>query len=127
MRMMGTLPRRDIPLISWQVLAAIALLCLTFSWSILGTEPVRSIAPYGLATALVSWRHGVSWGFVAAAVACIIALAGGALPTRPERSDEPLLQGMVTFLKLSAVAVGVVAGKIAGRRMRASFESDRRG
>lgn len=123
---MSASPHRISPFKSWQVLAALALLGLTLAWGLFGAEPVRSIVPYGLATALVSWRHGVSWGFGAAASACFVALAGGAFPARAEWSDERVGEGLVTFLKLSAVVIGTVAGKFAGTCRRAAAMSVRK-
>jgi hypothetical protein len=90
---------------------AIGVLVLTAALSIAAESPVRSILPYGVAVALVAWRHGMSAGFVFAALATFAALAAGAFPTRAELSGEEAGEGLFTYFKLSAIAVGVAIGK----------------
>ena len=81
-------------------------------------SPVRSLIPYGLAVAPVAWRHGIGTGFLFAGLATLAALAAGAIPTRPELSGEEVGEGLLTYAKLSAIAVGVSLGRALVMRRR---------
>jgi len=98
--------------------AALGVALVVLTWSPLGGSPVRSISPYAFATALVAWRHGLLWGGAFAALACLVAALGGALPTPPQWSNDLAGEGLMTYLKLSAVAIGVSVGKHMGERRR---------
>jgi hypothetical protein len=95
-----------------------AVLLLTIAVSMVADTPVRSILPYGLAVALVTWRHGVGAGFLFAGLATLATLAAGAFPTCAVWSGQEVREGLLTYLKLSAVVGGVTLGKRAsnGRR-----------
>ncbi|MDA8416681.1 MAG: hypothetical protein M0Z78_06385 [Betaproteobacteria bacterium] len=95
---------------------SIAVLLLTVMASLATDAPVRSILPYGLAVALVAWHHGIVAGFLFAGLATLAALAAGAFPTRHEWSGEEVGEGLFTYLKLSAIAIGVTLGKRARNR-----------
>jgi len=105
-------------LVSRNLLAAIGVLLAVLAWSVLGGSPVRSIFPYAFATALVAWRHGLLWGFAFAAIACLVAALGGAFPTQPQWLNDLAGEGLMTYLKLSAVAIGVSVGRRMGERRR---------
>lgn len=104
--------------LSRNMLAALGVLSVVLAWSLLGGSPVRSIFPYAFATALVAWRHGLLWGFAFAALACLVAALGGAFPTQPQWLNDLAGEGLMTYLKLSAVAIGVSVGKRMGERRR---------
>lgn len=93
--------------ISPQLWIGTTVLLLTIAVSMVANSPVRSIFPYGLAVALVTWRHSIGFGFLFAGLATLAALAAGAFPTRPEWSGEEVWEGLFTYLKLSVVAVGL--------------------
>ncbi len=104
--------------ISVPVQIGIAVLFLTVAVSLAADAPVRSLIPYALAVALVTWRHGMGAGFLFAGLATLAALAAGAFPTRAEWIDQAVGEGLFTYLKLSAIVAGVALGKRAegGRR-----------
>jgi len=104
--------------LSRNMLAALAVLLVVLILSLVDGSPVRSILPYAFATALVAWRHGLIWGFAFAALACLVAALGGGFPTQPQWLSELAGEGVMTYLKLSAVAIGVSAGKRMGERRR---------
>jgi len=110
MKPLSLVPQRMRRLASAHLGIAIMLLVLTAAFSIAAESPVRSIFPYGVAVALVAWRHGMSAGFIFAA------LAAGAFPTRAELSGEEAGEGLFTYFKLSAIVVGVAIGKRTGRK-----------
>jgi hypothetical protein len=111
MRLPSWLPQSLRPQASAHLVVAIMVLVLTGAFSVATDSPVRSIFPYGAAVALVAWRHGMSAGFIFAAVATFIALATGAFPTRAELSGEEVDEGLFTYFKLSGIAIGVAIGK----------------
>lgn len=86
------------------------VLLLTIAVSLAADAPVRSLVPYGLAVALVAWRHGMRAGFLFAGLATLAALAAGAFPTRPDWSGQEVGEGLFTYLKLSAIAAGIALG-----------------
>lgn len=96
--------------------AAILLLVILVSW--IDNSPVRSIFPYAISVGLVAWKHGLTGGFVFAGFATLAALATGAFPSRDELSGHETDEGLYTYMKLSAVAVGVGLGKRARNRSR---------
>jgi hypothetical protein len=106
--------------LSRYMLAALGILSVVFMWSLVGGSPVRSIFPYALAVALVAWRHGLISGFGFAAFACFVAALGGAFPTQPQWLNDLVGEGLMTYLKLSAVVIGTSAGKRVGERLRQS-------
>lgn len=97
--------------ISHHLLAGIAVLLLVILVGWIGNTPIRSIFPYAFAVGLVAWRHGMTAGFQFAGLATLAALATGAFPSREELSGHEAGEGLYTYLKLSAVAAGVVLGK----------------
>lgn len=78
-------------------------------------EPVQFIAPYVLPVIVLTWKYGVRWGLVAAAGAVVAAAAGGALPS----NDKVALleDGLYSYVKLSAIALGVSLGKLCGLKL----------
>lgn len=89
----------------------IAVLLLTVAVSLAADAPVRSLIPYALAVAPITWRHGMGAGFLFAGLATLAALAAGAFPTRAEWIGQEVGEGLVTYLKLSAIVAGVALGK----------------
>lgn len=89
----------------------IAVLLLTVAVSLAADAPVRSLIPYGLAVAPVTWRHGMGVGFLFAGLATLAALAAGAFPTRAEWTGQEVGEGLFTYLKLSAIVAGVALSK----------------
>ncbi|MGV1046877.1 hypothetical protein [Limnohabitans sp.] len=97
--------------ISRHLLAGSVVLLLVIFVSWLVNTPIRSIFPYAFAVGLVTWRHGMTAGFLFAGLATLAALATGAFPSREELSGQEVGEGLYTYLKLSAVAAGVALGK----------------
>lgn len=93
------------------LLVALVILMMTVVVSIVRDSPVHSIVPYGVAVALSSWRYGLIAGFLFSGLATLSALAAGAFPTRAEFVGEEIVEGFVTYLKLSVIAGGVVIAK----------------
>lgn len=89
----------------------IAVLLLTVAVSLAADAPVRSLIPYALAVAPITWRHGMGAGFLFAGLATLAALASGALPTREEWIGQDVGERLFTYLKLSAIVAGVALGK----------------
>ena len=89
--------------------SAVLLLVIVVSW--LANAPIRSIFPYAFAVWLVTWKHGMTAGFLFAGLATLTALVTGAFPSRDELSGQEVGEGLYTYLKLSAVAAGVALGK----------------
>jgi len=96
---------------SRHLLAGVAVLLLVVLVSWVGSTPIQSIFPYAFAVGLVAWKHGMTAGFLFAGLATLAALATGAFPSREELSGQEAGEGLYTYLKLSAVAAGVVLGK----------------
>jgi len=94
---------------------AIVVLILTVGTSVAIDFPVRSIIPYAISVSLSAWRYGLMVGFVFAGLATLAALAAGAFPTRSELTGQEVGEGVFTYLKLSAIAAGVVIGKKVNR------------
>lgn len=90
---------------------AVAVLLLAIAVSMAADAPVRTIVPYGLAVALVAWRHGMGAGFLFAGLATLAALATGAFPTRAEWTGNEVGEGLFTYLKLSAIAAGIALAR----------------
>jgi hypothetical protein len=88
---------------------AVLLLVVLVSWLV--NAPIRSIFPYAFAVGLVTWKHGMTAGFLFAGLATLAALATGAFPSREEFSGQEVGEGLYTYLKLSAVSAGVALGK----------------
>lgn len=97
--------------ISVPVQIGIAVLLLTVAVSLAADAPMRSLIPYALAVAPVTWRHGMGAGFLFAGLATLAALAAGAFPTRAEWIGQEVGEGLFTYLKLSAIVAGVALGK----------------
>ena len=89
--------------------STLLLLVILFAW--LGDTPIRSIFPYAVAVGLVAWKHGIPAGVLFAGLATVAALATGAFPSRGELSGGEVGEGLYTYLKLTAVAVGVALGQ----------------
>ena len=70
----------------------------------------------GIAVGLVSWHHGMKAGFVFAGLGTLAALATGAFPSHEGLRGQELGEGLYTYLKLSAVVLGVALGKRARQR-----------
>lgn len=111
--MKSRLPRGTAHLVT-----AIVVLILTVALSVASGSHIRSIFPYALAVGLMAWRHGMGAGFLFAGLATLAALAAGAFPSREELEGQEVGEGLFTYLKLSAVAVGVALGKRARRADR---------
>ncbi len=97
------------------LLAGVAVLLLVVLVSWVESTPIRSIFPYAFAVGLVAWNHGMAAGFLFAGLATLAALTTGAFPSREEFSGQEAGEGLYTYIKLSAVATGVVLGKQARR------------
>lgn len=93
------------------LIAPAALLALVAVLGWMTDTPVRSLFPYGIAVGLVSWHHGMKAGFVFAGLGTLAALATGAFPSHEGLRGQELGEGLYTYLKLSAVVVGVTLGK----------------
>lgn len=93
------------------LIAPAALLALVAVLGWMTDTPVRSLFPYGIAVGLVSWHHGMKVGFVFAGLGTLAALATGAFPSHEGLRGQELGEGLYTYLKLSAVVVGVTLGK----------------
>lgn len=105
---------------SYQTLVALAILIFIATAGAYADSPVRSLVPYAFAVMLVTWRHGAVAGVLVAGLACLAALVAGAFPTRPQWAGHLLEEGLVTYLKLSAVALGVCLAKWSHRALRRS-------
>ena len=99
----------------WLIMPA-ALLALVAVLGWMTDTPVRSLFPYGIAVGVVSWHHGMKAGFVFAGLGTLAALATGAFPSHEGLRGQELGEGLYTYLKLSAVVVGVTLGKRARYR-----------
>ena len=93
------------------LIAPAALLALVAVLGWMTDTPVRSLFPYGIAVGLVSWHRGMKAGFVFAGLGTLAALATGAFPSHEGLRGQELGEGLYTYLKLSAVVVGVTLGK----------------
>ena len=61
--------------ISRHLLVGVAVLLLVVLVGWVGNTPIRSIFPYAFAVGLVTWRHGMTVGFLFAGLATLAALA----------------------------------------------------
>lgn len=77
--------------------------------------PIASILPYLLPVAIVSWRYGLGWGFLFAALGTLAAMPGDYL--KEHEMNDLYWAALTTYLKLTTAAVGIILGrKIAQRR-----------
>ena len=92
----------------WLIVAA-AMLALLGVLGWMTDTPVRSLVPYGTAVGLA--HHGMKAGFVFAGLGTLAALATGAFPSHEGLRGQELDEGLFTYFKLSAVALGITLGK----------------
>lgn len=93
----------------WLIVAS-AVMALVGGLGWLTGTPVWSIFPYGVAVGVAVW-HGMTVGFTFGALATIAALATGAFPRNENPRGHETGEGLFTYLKLSAVVLGVRLGK----------------
>lgn len=93
------------------VWVSIAILLLTVAISLFFSTPIRSIIPYALAVTPVTWQHGMGSGFLFAGLATLAALVAGAFPTHIDWIGHELKEGLLTYIKLSAIVIGITVGK----------------
>ncbi|MBE0587640.1 MAG: hypothetical protein IH617_06305 [Hydrogenophaga sp.] len=108
-------PRRTEALLdsAWSkrhLIVATAILLAVGLYGSTTTTPVRSIFPYAFAAGMVAWKHGVAAGFLFAGLGTLSALATGAFPSNEALRGHELGEGLYTYLKLSAVVLGVALG-----------------
>lgn len=98
------------------VIVATAILLAVGLYGSMTATPIRSIFPYAFAAGLVAWKHGVAAGFLFAGFGTLSALATGAFPSNEELRGHELGEGLYTYLKLSAVVLGVALGNRSRRK-----------
>jgi hypothetical protein len=87
-----------------RMLFAIAWLCGLAIVNYHGKDPIDSILPYLFPVMLIAWCHGVTWGFLFAALATLAAIPVDhmAMMIRSELNYGVL----VNYAKLTGAAVG---------------------
>lgn len=80
-------------------------------------EPTQSIFPYAIPVVVVTWKRNLRWGFFAAAVGACSAVVSGAITGHVSAGVSLAEEGLFSFAQLSAIAVGIVLGKITHRKM----------
>ncbi len=79
---------------------------------------ISFILPYAWPVIGVAWNKGIRQGFIVSAFGTLSAAAGSVIPTHPgiiSLTEE----GLLVYVKLSSIAIGVTAGKyLAHRKMQ---------
>ncbi len=74
-------------------------------------EPTKFIWVYAVPVIMMTWKHDLQWGFLAAAVGAFAAVASGAVTGNSNAGIRLAEEGFFTFAQLSAIAIGLVLGK----------------
>ncbi|WP_461482029.1 hypothetical protein [Porticoccus sp.] len=78
--------------------------------------PIVSILPYLFPVVVVSWRYGLGWGFLFAALGTLAAMPGDYL--KEHQMKDLYWAAFTTYLKLTTVAVGIIWGRKIGHRRK---------
>lgn len=71
--------------------------------------PIYSIFPYLFPVCLLTWRYGLTWGFVFSALASLAAVPGNFMLEHTQ--NDLFWGGLNTYLKLTCFAFGIHLGK----------------
>lgn len=74
-------------------------------------EPTQFIWAYAVPIIMMTWKHDLQWGFLAAAMGAFAAVATGAVTGNSNAGISLAEEGLFTFAQLSAIAIGLVLGK----------------
>ncbi|WP_417501126.1 hypothetical protein [Marinobacter sp.] len=74
-------------------------------------EPTQFIWAYAVPVIMITWKHDLQWGFLAAAVGAFAAVASGAVTGNANAGISLAEEGLFTFAQLSAIAIGLVLGQ----------------
>jgi len=85
----------------------ISLIAINF----ISGEPTQFIWAYAVPVIMLTWKHDLQWGFLAAAVGAFAAVASGAVTGNANADISVAEEGLFTFAQLSAIAIGLVLGK----------------
>jgi len=80
-------------------------------------EPTQSIFPYVIPVLIITGKRNIRWGFIAAAVGACTAVISGAITGNANSGVSLAEEGLYSFAQLSAIAIGVVLGKITHRKI----------
>lgn len=93
-----------------QIVASIWFISLV-AINLISGEPTQFIWAYAVPVIMVTWKHDLKWGFLAAAVGAFSAVASGAVTGNSNAGISLAEEGLFTFAQLSAIAIGLVLGK----------------
>lgn len=79
--------------------------------NLISSEPTQFIWAYAVPVIMMTWKHDLQWGFLAAAVGAFAAVASGAVTGNSNAGIRLAEEGLFTFAQLSAIAIGLILGK----------------